>query len=412
VRRDAILLLSANALRNLGYGMLDVLLVLYLAEIGVKPVSIAALITATLFGSAILNLLVGMFADRVGRRRMLAMATAIMILAGLVLTLSTNLFVLLVAALTGTLNFASVSTGPFVALDQATLPQLVSPENRNRAYGVYNAAALLARMLGALVSAAPNVLHAAAGVPMMDGYRLTLASFVVLGMISLVCLAALSPAMEAKDAAVAGRRVFRLERSRSRVFRMSALFSVDGFTSGLAANSLIVLLFHQRFGVGAEVLGPAYSVARLLQALSYQVAVRFANRFGLLNTMVFTHLPSQFLLMALPFAATLPVGIALLLLRQSLAHMDLPTRQAYLATIVEPEERTPAAGFTNLTRNIAQGISPTLTGYAYQAMAFAVPFVAAGSLGVLYDLGMYVSFRKVRPGDEAVLLAGRRSRAY
>lgn len=190
--------------------------------------------------------------------------------------------------------------------------------------------------------------------------------------------------------------------------KISALFGVDAFTSGLVANSLIVLFFNQRFGVGAEVMGPVYSLARLLQAFSYQIAVRLADRIGLLKTMVFTHLPSQFLLMALPFAPSLSVGIGILLLRQGLAHMDLPTRQAYITTIVDPEERTAAAGITNLTRNLTQGISPTITGFAYQALVYTVPFLSAGMIGVLYDLGMYLSFRRLIPDGEETRLSDRR----
>jgi MFS family permease len=152
-------------------------------------------------------------------------------------------------------------------------------------------------------------------------------------------------------------------------------------------------------------MGPVYSAARLLQALSYQAAVKFANRFGLLNTMVFSHLPSQFLLMALPFAPTLSIGVLILLFRQSLSHMDLPTRQAYLAEIVEPEERIAAAGVTNLTRNLTQGISPTFTGIAYQAVSYSIPFLSAGVLGIVYDIGMYFSFRRVRPEREQAKLS-------
>jgi MFS family permease len=404
--RDAKLILSANALRNFGYGMLDVLFVLYLTALGFNAIRIGAIITATLLGSAVLNLTVGVFADRVGRRRIMAIATMIMIASGLVLILTNKFVFLLIVSLTGTLNFTSVSTGAFVGLDQATLPQLSPAEGRNQVFGMYNTAALLARMVGALASSVPNILEVGFGLSLVEGYRLTIGAFVLLSLFSLVCIGLLSPAVESvRSHMETSRRFFRLGRSRKRIFRISALFGIDAFTSGLVANSLIVFLFYQRFGVGAEVMGPVYSAVRLLQALSYQVAVKFANRFGLLNTMVFTHLPSQFLLMALPFAPTLPTGILILLLRHSLSHMDLPTRQAYLAEIVEPEERVAAAGVTNLTRNLTQGISPTMTGIAYQALSYSIPFLSAGILGIVYDAGLYFSFRRVRPEREQVVVS-------
>ncbi|NIS82741.1 MAG: MFS transporter [Anaerolineales bacterium] len=408
MNRDTKLLITANAFRNLGYGMMDVLFVLYLTEIGFDAVHVGALITGTLIGSALLNLIVGTYADRFGRRRTMALATAIMILSGLALVFSRSYAVFFLAALTGTLNFTAVSTGAFVGLDQAALPQLSPLPARNQVFGVYNTAALLARMAGALVSSIPNVLEVTYKMPLVSGYRLTLIFFVALGLISLACIGSLSSALETdRTLGRESKKLFHLGRSRKRILRLSALFGVDAFTSGLAATSLIVLLFHQRFGVGAEVMGPVYSIARLLQALSYQVAVWLANHFGLLNTMVFTHLPSQFLLMALPFAPNLPIGIAILLLRQSLSHMDLPTRQAYIAAIVNPEERTAAAGVTNLTRNLSQGASPIFTGYAFQALTNTIPFLLAGILGVVYDVGMYFSFRGVRPPhEEAVISSG------
>jgi predicted MFS family arabinose efflux permease len=195
-------------------------------------------------------------------------------------------------------------------------------------------------------------------------------------------------------------KLFDLGRSRSIILRISALFGVDALTSGFAGNSLIVLMFYQRFGVGAEVMGPAYTIARLLQAASYQVAVRLADRIGLLNTMVFTHLPSQFLLIALPFAPTLPLGLFILFARQGLSHMDLPTRQAYIAAVVHPEDRTTAAGVTNLTRNLTQSVSPSFTGYAFQNLIFGAPFLVAGVLGIFYDLALFVSFRGIKPSHE------------
>jgi MFS family permease len=401
LNRDVILILTANAARNFGYGILEVMFVLYLAEIGVDALRIGFLIAITLVGSAFLNLVFVLLADRIGRRLAMRVATLLLVGTGLVLIFSRNYFSYLLVALTGTLNFSSISTGGFVGLDQAILPQLTPPAIRNRIFGVYNTGALLARMLGALISGLPSLLHTMYGLDLVSGYRILLVLFVSLGFLSLILILALSEAVEMEhDKVKLPVKLFDLGRSRSIILRISALFGIDALTSGFAGNSLIVLMFYQRFGVGAEVMGPVYTVARLLQAASYQVAVRLADRFGLLNTMVFTHLPSQFLLIALPFATNLPLGIFILLARQGLSQMDVPTRQAYIAAVVHPEDRTAAAGVTNLTRNLAQSVSPSFTGYAFQNLMFNAPFLVAGVLGIFYDLALFVNFRGIKPTYE------------
>jgi predicted MFS family arabinose efflux permease len=314
--------------------------------------------------------------------------------------------VLFLAALTGALNVAGISSSAFVSLDQAILPQLSQPGTRNRNFGIYNAVALVGRITGSLASGTSSAMHSMAGFALVDAYRLVLGCFVGSAAISLTCILALSVEIESQpDGRSASHGAFHLVSSRKHVLRMSLLFCIDSFSSGLVNSSMVVLLFHQRFGVGAEVLGPTYSAARVLQGISYMVAAKLADRSGLLNTMVFTHLPSQLLLMALPFAPTLPIGIVILLVRQGLAHMDLPTRQAYLAAIVQPEERTSAASITNLARNLAQSISPTLSGFAYQVFLYTAPFLMAGLLGILYDVGLYLRFRKVVPEREELAMA-------
>jgi len=256
-------------------------------------------------------------------------------------------------------------------------------------------------MLGALISSVPSALEDAFGLALLNGYKLMLALFVILGFMSFLCVTRLSGLVEVQEGQLrVSRRLLGVGRSRRTILCISTLFGIDAFTSGLVATSLFVLMFYYRFDVGTEVMGPVYTGARLLQVVSYQVAVLLADRFGLLNTMVFTHLPSQLLLIALPFAPNLPLAIVILISRQSLAHMDIPLRQAYVATVVDPEERTTAAGISNFTRNIAQGISPTFTGYALQTMAYSIPFLLAGLLGIVYDLALYASFRGVKPPHE------------
>jgi MFS family permease len=186
--------------------------------------------------------------------------------------------------------------------------------------------------------------------------------------------------------------------------RLSALFGIDALSSGFIAQSLVVLWFFERFGAGAAVLGPVFSVGRLIQAISYPIAMRLADRFGLLRTMVFTHLPSQFLLLGLAAAPTLPIAISLLLIRQGLSNMDIPIRQAYLTSIVPPDERVAAAGVTNLTRNVTESVSPSITGAAFQSLAYSLPIVLSAISGIIYDLALYASFRHVRLASDDLVL--------
>jgi MFS family permease len=399
--RDAKLIVFSNAARRLGYGILDVILVLYFTRMGLSPFQIGIFLTSTLFGSAILNLLFAMLADRMGRRRLMVLGTLLMIGSGAVLTRSGNFTAFLIAAGTGTLNFSSVSTSGFVAIDQSLLPQITSARLQNRIFGVYNTIGLLSQMAGALISVTPSVFNKTIGLDFISGYRLLLGVFTFLGLISLVCVAYLSKAVELTQSKIKPtRRILLLKRSRRTILRLSALFSVDALTSGLVASSLIVLWFHKQFGIGADVMGPIFAVSHLFQAASYPVAMYIADRVGLLRTMVFSHMSSQLFLISLPFAPNLMTAIVFLLSRQGLAHMDIPTRQAFIAMIVDPDERTASAGVTNLTRNITQSITPAFTGYAFQALSYGIPFILGGFLGIVYDISLYLSFQEFTPYEK------------
>lgn len=398
MRRDTKLVLINNAIRRFGYGIIDVILVLYFTSLGFGAFQIGMFLSFTLFGSAILNLLFAFLADRVGRRRLIILGILLMILSGAILTISHSYIVFLIAAMTGTLNFSSPSTSGFVALDQSILPQITATGSRNRIFGLYNSLALLSEMAGALISVTPTLIENAFDLDLINGYRLLLGVFTLLGFASLVCIASLSSGVELKPAEnKLLQKALPLGHSRRIILRLSALFSLDALTSGLVASSLIVLWFHEQFGVGAEVMGPIFAAAHLLQAISYPVAMFLADRIGLLKTMVITHLNSQLILIALPFAPSLAWAIMILLARQGLAHMDLPTRQVYIASIVNPEERTASAGITNLTRNMTQSVTPTFTGFAFQALNYGIPFILGGVLGIVYDISLYISFRKVKP---------------
>ncbi|MBI3962594.1 MAG: MFS transporter, partial [Deinococcus sp.] len=285
---DARLILAARAARALAYSFLSVFLGVYLEGIGLKPSQIGALLTTVLVGSASLTALVSLVADRLGRRRVLVCYALLMAGAGLVLALSTRFPLLLLAALTGTVAVTGGEAGPFLAIEQAVLPQTVAAPRRNRLFGLYNTVGALAGALGALGGALPKVM-ARWGVPLVDAYRLMLGLYVVLALVALVLLSRLSGQVEVERGA-GPPALFGLSRSRGVVARLSMLFALDSLAGGFVVQSLVAYWFHLRFGVGTEVLGPVFFGVGLLQAISFLVAARLADRIGLIPTMVFTHL--------------------------------------------------------------------------------------------------------------------------
>jgi len=397
MRRDLFWLFAGNAARMTGYGMLDVMFALYLVELGFDAFHIGLFISATLLGSAGLNLLVTRYALRLGRKRTLILLGGLTASAGLVLIFFKSFPLLVAVGLLGTLNFTGATNTSFAALDQSILAQIAPIEARNRTFGRYNTVALLARMAGALLSGLPSQLRRLAGMPLLDGYRGLLFLFFLLGVVSMLCSWRLSGQVELEpEIREQPRPWHNLTRSRKFIARLSLLFGVDALATGFIPQSLIVLWFSTRFGVGAGLMGPLYSGIRLLQAGAYPVAMRLADRFGLLNIIVFSHLPSQLLLFVIPFSPTLGVAIALLMVQQAMSHMDIPTRQAYIVAVVAPEERTAAVGLTNLVRNLTQGVSPSLSGLAFKLLEGGLSFACAGALGTIYDLLMYFSFRSTQ----------------
>ncbi len=402
---DGRLILLARTLRTFGYGFLSVVLGLYLARLGIESFQIGALLTVALLGSAALTILFAIVADRWGRRRVLKICAGLMSLSGLVFAFNDNIWVLMAASLTGTISATSGEVGPFLSLEQAILPQTVVSEERTRLFAIYNLLGSLAGAFGALFSGLVAWLVATifAGQE-LGAFRLLLVLYGLLGLVNLIIFARLSPAVErvvARDAVV--RRFMGLHRSRGTVFKLSALFGVDALAGGLVTQSLVAYWLNLKFGLGLEVLGPVFFGANILSAFSYLAAERIAAKIGLINTMVFTHLLSNILLMLVPLVPTAPLAIFLLLVRQALSQMDVPTRQSYTMAVVAPDERVAAAGFTSVTRNVAAASSPIAAGYAFQVAALGLPFLLAGGLKIVYDLSLWVTFRHLKPGEEIKL---------
>jgi MFS family permease len=393
---DGRLILSARAVRTFAYGFQSVLLGVYLDANGFAPWQIGAVLTATLLGSAVLTAIFATTADRYGRRRMLRLSALFMAASGAAFAITTSYPLLFLASLTGTVGATSGEVGPFLSLEQAILPQTTAPKWRTRLFSLYNTLGALTGAAGALAAGTPALLQRWAGLAVSDAYRVMFIAYAVLAGITLWLFSRLSDRVEAADGSARGR----LNRSRGVVMRLAGLFSLDSLAGGFVVQSLIAFYFHLRWGVGPEVLGPVFMGVGLLQAVSFTVAARVAERIGLINTMVFTHLPSNVLLMAIPLAPTLPWAIALLLARHALSQMDVPVRQSYVVAVVDPDERMAAAGVTNIARNLAQSVTPVIAGVVMQVAGLGVPFLLGGGLKIVYDLLLLGMFRTVRPPEE------------
>ena len=379
--------------------MLGVLLAVSLTQRGLSPVAIGALITVSLVGDFFGTYLIGLYADRWGRRRTLAALAGLMAVTGAIFGLLSFYPVLLIAGFFGTLGTSGSETAPFLPIEQAIVPQIVRSERRTATFARYNLVASFAGAVGALAAGLPDVLTHA-GIGLSSGIRLMFGLYVLAAFVAAVLAIRLSPSVEANGAQHRGSRprfTPALHRSRSIVVRLAALFSVDALAGGLVVQSLVALYLHLRFGVPLGTLGVLFFAANSLSALSFLAAVPLARRFGLLNTMVFTHLPSNVVLALVAVMPTFPLAAGVLLLRQLLSQMDVPTRQAYTMALVGPEERIAAAGVTSLARSAGSAASPVISGALLQGMllTLGLPFVIAGAVKSLYDLTLWRTFRHV-----------------
>jgi len=396
-----------RGLRSLAYGMLAVILGVSLSTEGFSPVSIGILITVSLAGDMVGTYVIGIAADGWGRRRALALLALLMAGTGVIFGLTNFYALLLVAAFFGTLGITASETAPFLPIDQAMIAQITKPEHRTALFARYNLVASFSVAVGALSAGLPGFL-ALLGLPLAIGMRLMFGIYALLALIVAGLSLLLSPHVEAPRSALVQvkgawqRLVPPLGPSRGIIMGLAGLFCVDALAGGLVVQSLMVLFFHLRFGISLVWLSALFFGANLLSALSFLAAVPLARRFGLLNTMVFTHLPSNVLLILVAFAPTFPLAAAILLLRQGLSQMDVPTRQAYTMAMVAPEERTAAASVTSLARSVGSSTSPVFAGLLLQGpmLALGLPFIFAGILKSAYDLTLWFIFRRVRMKDE------------
>ncbi len=401
--RDARLLFSTRGLRMFGYGFVSVVLVLYLAAIGLGPATIGLLLTLTLAGDAVVSLWLTTHADAVGRRRVLIIGALLMCLAGFVFAATDVFGVLALAATIGVISPSGNEVGPFLAVEQASLAQTIPDRERTRVFAWFNLVGSFATATGALVGGSLAAVLIADGLRAADAYRVVIVGYAVVGVLLAGLFAGVSPAVEVRDAPdISVARRLGLHRSQATVARLSVLFALDAFGGGFVVQSLIAYWFHLRFGADPGLIGAILFAANLLAGISALLAARIAARIGLVRTMVFTHLPSNVLLILVPLMPTLPLAALVLLARFSISQMDVPTRQSYTMAVVEPDERSAAAGVTGIARSVGAALAPLASAPLIGGLVLAsLPFIISGGLKIVYDLLLYRSFVTLPAPEEA-----------
>ncbi|MCL4489748.1 MAG: MFS transporter [Chloroflexi bacterium] len=400
---DGRLLFSTRLVRLFAYGFLSVVLALYLAQVGLSEVEIGTIVTFTLLGDAGISLAITTTADRIGRRRMLILGAGLMLFAGIIFALTSNIVLLVIAAVIGVISPSGNEIGPFLSIEQAALSQIVPNEQRTRVFAWYSLVGSFATALGALGGGGLAQTLQGGGMTPLSSYRVIVVAYAALGLVLAFLFSRLSPSVEiiAQVApASAPNRIFGLHRSGHVVVKLSALFALDAFAGGFIVQSLLAYWFFVRFGVDPAVLGAIFFGANIFAGISALAAARVAARIGLINTMVWTHIPSNVLLILVPLMPNLPLAIAMLLARFSISQMDVPTRQSYTMAVVSPDERSAASGITTIARSIGAAISPILTGALLGASLLSLPFFLSGGLKIVYDVALYFNFRSTKPPEE------------
>jgi MFS family permease len=398
--RDGWLLFATRCVRLFAYGFLAVVLVLYLRALDLTEAEIGVLLTLILLGDTVISLWITTAADRVGRRRMLLAGAVLMAVAGAAFASTDNFWLLLFAGTVGVISPSGNEVGPFLSVEHAALAQAVPTDQRTAVFAWHNLAGSLATALGSLCGGLAAEWLQAEGFAGAAVYRPVVIAYGAAGLVLAALFLGLSPAAEVPAGALPPTRL-GLHRSRGVVFRLAALFALDAFGGGFIMQSLLAYWFHVRFGADPGTLGAIFFGANLLAAVSALAAARVARQVGLLNAMVFTHLPSNVLLLLVPLMPDLPSAVAVLLLRFSISQMDVPTRQSYTVAVVSPDERSAAAGVTGVARSVGAALPPALATFLVGVPALAgLPFFLAGGIKIVYDLLLYRSFAAVRPPEE------------
>ena len=386
------------------YGFLSVVLLLYLTSIGLTETQAGLLLTLALVGDIAISLWMTVHADRFGRRRMMLLGAVLMVVAGIVFAFTNNFLILLIAAAIGVISPSGHEVGPFLSIEQASLAQSIPDNKRTHFFAWYNLAGSFATAAGALAAGVFSEALMKSGYNVIDSYRAVVLGYAIFGGLLVLIFLQLSNAIE-----VGGLRPVRtdlqsklgLHRSKKVVLRLSALFAMDAFGGGFIMQSIIAYWFHIRYGVEPATLGTIFFFANLLAGISALAAARLAARIGLINTMVYTHIPANVMLFLVPLMPSFSWAIGVFVARFSISQMDVPTRQSYVMAVVDPDERSAAAGVTAIARSIGASLSPIITGPLLASAALiGMPFFIAGFLKITYDLLLYRSFKALKPPEE------------
>jgi MFS family permease len=404
---DAWLLFVTRFTRLFAYGSLSVILVFYLVSLGLSESETGLLLTLTLGGDIVVSLYLTTRADRIGRRRMLVTGAVLMALTGLAFAATSNLAYLIIAGTIGVISPSGHEVGPFLSIEQASLYHLIPPELRTEVFAWYTLTGSLATALGALFGGVVTQALQQRSMTAVASYRSIVLLYAFLGIVLACLFMRMSSLVEVRDefdrsvVSTIGN-FLGLGKSRRIVLQLSGLFALDSFAGGFVIQSFAAYWFYLRFGTDPKTLGGIFFWANVFAGISALLASRLAARIGLVRTMVFTHLPSNLLLIAMPLMPTLSLAVLVLLLRFSISQMDVPTRQSYTMAVVEARERSAAGGFTGVARTTGAAISPLLTGFLFARPGLInLPFYIAGTVKVVYDLLLYFSFRQLRPPEEA-----------
>ena len=404
--RDGWLLFLTRFIRLFAYGSLSVVLVFYLIGLGLTEAQTGLLLTLTLIGDTVVSLFLTTRADKIGRRRMLVIGAVLMAAAGLAFALTHNLFLLIVAGTIGVISPSGNEVGPFLSIEQSALSHIVPPRTRTEVFAWYTLVGSLATAAGALFGGSVTNSLQSSTMSIVSSYRFVVFFYAAMGLVLTFYFTRLSPATEVKTAEdivlpTGLKRFLGISHSSHIVIKLSSLFALDSFAGGFIVQSFAAYWFYLRFGVNPQTLGIIFFWANIFAGISALVASRLAARFGLINTIVLTHLPSNILLILVPLMPNLSLAVLILLVRFSISQMDVPTRQSYTMAVVRPEERSATAGITGVARTTGAAISPLFVGFMFARPSLInLPFFIAGSLKIIYDLLLYRAFAAIQPPEE------------
>jgi MFS family permease len=393
--RDGRILFATRFLRLFAHGGLATVLLLHLAAIGMHEKQAGLLLTAALLGDTVISLGLTTAADRFGRRKTLLIGAALMLLAGVAFAGTVNPILLAIAAIVGVISPSGADVGPFLAVEQAALSEVSLESDRTALFAWYNLTGSAGTALGSLAAGLGVKMLQGKGASALESYRAVIVSYagigIALGLLFLFLRRSVEPSAPRPSVPL----FLGLHRSRRVVFHLSSLFALDAFGGAFVLQAVVAYWFHVRHGVSEATIGTVFFGANLLAGVSALLAARIAKRIGLINTMVFTHIPSNILLILVPLMPTPSLAIAVLLVRFSLSQMDVPSRQAYTLSVVDPDERSAAAGVTGVARTTGAALAPICVGPLLANPALlGAPFFVAGGLKIVYDLLLWRSFRR------------------